>query len=62
MRRCVWYVENGVRAALMCDPEREQVLEVRPGAAPVERRAGDVIDLSDELPGFRLDVGAGFAA
>ncbi len=58
--RCRWYVENGVRIALLLDPDDSTIRDFRPGAEPVVLRAGDVLDLGELLPGFTLDVGALF--
>ncbi len=58
--RCRWYVENGVRIALLLDPDDSTIRDFRPGAEPVVLRSGDVLDLGAVLPGFTLDVGALF--
>ena len=60
IRRCRWYIENGVRSALLLDPDDSTIRDFRPGAEPVILRSGDVLDLGDVLPGFALDVGALF--
>jgi Uma2 family endonuclease len=54
VRRCLWYVDNGVRIALLVDPEDESVIVFRPGSEPTVRRAADQIELGDVLPGFQL--------
>jgi Uma2 family endonuclease len=54
VRRCVWYVENGVRVALLVDPEDESVLVFRPNRLPLVVRGVDRIDLDDLLPGLAL--------
>ncbi len=58
--QCEWYLANGVRIALILDPDDSTIRDFRPGAEPVVLRAGDALDLSDVLPGFALDVGALF--
>ena len=60
IRRCRWYIENGVRSALLLDPDDSTIRDFRPGAEPVVLRGGDVLGLGDVLPGFTLDVGALF--
>ncbi len=59
--RCRWYVTNGVRIALLADPDDETIREYRPGAEPRLLRGDDVLDLGDVLPGFTLVVGELFA-
>jgi Uma2 family endonuclease len=54
--RCASFVEQGARAALVVDPDHESVIEVRPGAIPIERHRGATIDLDDILPGLTLSV------
>jgi Uma2 family endonuclease len=54
VRRCLWYVDNGVQVALLVDPEDESILVLRPGAAPQALRGGEIADLKDVLPGFAL--------
>ena len=54
VRRCLWYVENGVRIALLVDPSDESVLLFRPGHTPMALHGDDRIDLDDVLPGFEL--------
>ena len=56
VRRCLWFVENGVRIAVLIDPDDESVLVFRTGVQPRAQRGNDVIDLSDVLPGFQLTV------
>lgn len=56
VRRCVWYVANGVAIALLVDPADESVLVFRPGAVPVARSGAEQIDLVDVLPSFTLTV------
>src|SRR6266851_6594357 len=54
VRRCVWYVDNGVRIALLVDPYDRSVLLFRAGTAIRVSRGADPIDLSAVLPGFEL--------
>jgi Uma2 family endonuclease len=56
VRRCVWYVANGVAIALLVDPVDESVLVFRPAAVPVARSGAEQIDLGDILPSFALSV------
>ena len=51
LRRCLWYVANGVQIALLVDPDDESVVLFRPDRAPVALRGGDRIDLDEMLPG-----------
>lgn len=56
VRRCLWYVENGVAVALLVDPGDRSVLVFRPSQVPAALRGLLPIDLSDLLPGFDLTV------
>lgn len=56
VRRCLWYVRNSVRVALLVDPADESVLIFRAGRVPRVLRGNDAIDVDDFLPGFRLTV------
>ena len=56
VRRCLWYVANGVGVALLVDPSDESVLSFRPGQAPQPLAGADPIDLNEVLPGFALTV------
>ncbi len=62
IERCRWYVENGVRAALMLNPSDRSVRDLRPGRAPVKLVVGDELDLSDVLPGLRISLAELFRA
>jgi Uma2 family endonuclease len=62
VRRCVWYVDNGVRIALLVDPADRSVVAFRLGRNPEALRETDRIDLSDVLPGFELTVQELFAS
>jgi Uma2 family endonuclease len=52
--KCIWYVKNGVKIALIADPDRDLVLRFRPDALPDVLRGDDRIDLDEVLPGFEL--------
>jgi Uma2 family endonuclease len=54
--KCIWYVKNGVRIALLADPDRDTVLRFRPDALPDVLTGDDRIDLDEVLPGFELTV------
>jgi Uma2 family endonuclease len=56
VRRCIWYVDHGVRIALLVDPQDESVLAFRPDSKPSPRRERDRIDIDDVLPGFQLSA------
>jgi len=59
--RCVWYVANGVRLALLIDPDRQSVILFRPGSEPIAVRDTGTLDLGDVIPDFVLDVAEMFA-
>ncbi len=54
--KCIWYVKNGVRIALIADPDQELVLRFCPNALPDALTGDDRIDLDEVLPGFELTV------
>ena len=56
VRRCLWYVANGVRVALLIDPADESTLSFRPGQVPTSLRGPDRIEVGDLVPGFELTV------
>ncbi|MBM2810126.1 MAG: hypothetical protein HW416_885 [Chloroflexi bacterium] len=62
VRRCTWYVDNGVQIALLVDPDDQSVAVFRPGAEPIVCRGIDEIDLTAVLPGFHLTAGDLFAS
>jgi len=62
VRRCLWYVANGVEIAVLVDPEDETVLIFRPNAVPLPVAGEDAIDLRPVLPAFRLSARELFAA
>lgn len=61
IRKCLWYVANGVAIAVLVDAEDETVLIFRPGEAMAVLRDDDRIDLDSVLPGFQLTCRALFA-
>lgn len=56
VRRCLWYVANGVGAALLVDQTDRSVLIFRAEHLPRILLGADRIDLSDVLPGFDIIV------
>ena len=60
--RCRWYVEHGVRVALLIDPRRFTVAELRPDAEPCVYRRGQSVDLGDVIAGFALSLDELFGA
>jgi Uma2 family endonuclease len=61
IRRSLWYVENGVRIALVVDPEDQSVISFGAGQMPKALTGVDPIDLTSVLPGFELTVERLFA-
>lgn len=62
VRRCMWYVTNGVRLALLIDSADDSILLFRPEQPPVALSGAERIDVSDLLPGFHLTVEELFAS
>ena len=62
VRRCLWYVANGVDLALLVDPPDESVLGFRPDRQPNVWRGRDRIDLGEAVPDFELSVEQLFAS
>jgi len=60
-RRCGWYVEHGVRIALLIEPRRQRVRDFRPGRPARTLGVTDSIDFTEILPGFHWPVGDLFA-
>lgn len=56
LRRCHWFVANGVAIALLVNPADKSVLSFRPDQVPALLTGSDRIDLDDVLPGFALTV------
>lgn len=62
VRRCLWYVANGVQLALLVDPADQSVLAFRPCRPATAWCGSDRIDLSELLPTCALTVDDLFAA
>jgi len=62
VRRCLWYVQNGVRMALLVDPNDESVIVFRPNAPASALRGADRIDFGAVIPGFEVVVDELFEA
>lgn len=62
IRRCRWYVANGVQIALLIDPDDQSVLAFLPDGAVREWAGADRIDLSTVIPDFELTVEELFTA
>jgi Uma2 family endonuclease len=56
VRRCLWYVNNGVGAAVLVNARDRSVRVFRPDQPMVVLHGQDEIDLDEILPGFRLTV------
>ncbi len=56
LSKCVWYTENGVKIAVLVDPEEQSVFLFRPDRAPVRLESDERIALDDVLPEFDLTV------
>ena len=56
VRRCLWYVANGVGVALLVDPADDSVLVFSPEQSPKALHGPDRINLDDILPGFEIAV------
>ena len=62
VRKCVWFVQHGVWAAILVDPDDRTVMLFRGGKEPLALRGGDVIDLTEIVPDFRVTVDEVFAS
>ena len=62
VRRCVWYVDNGVERALLVDPADRSVVQFETGLAPRTLRGDEPIDFGAVLPGFTLTIGELFSS
>jgi Uma2 family endonuclease len=60
--RYLWYVANGARIAIYADPTERLVVALRPLAEPLVFQHAGLLDLSDVIPGFSLDVAELFSA
>ncbi len=56
VRRCLWFVEQGVEVALLVDPADESILAFRSDGRIDTWHGADRIDLSEVLPDFELIV------
>ncbi len=56
VRRCLWFVAQGVQVALLVDPADESVLAFRADGRVDTWHGADRIDLSEVLPDFELTV------
>lgn len=54
---CLWYVTNGVKLAMVLDPDDESALVVQPDQTVRVLRGADVFDAGEALPGFRIAIG-----
>jgi Uma2 family endonuclease len=62
IRRLLSFLAAGVRATALVDPDDESVVVVRPDSVPTALRRGDTLELSDIIPGLRLEVESIFDA
>jgi Uma2 family endonuclease len=54
VRRCLWYVANGVSAAVLIDPEDRSLVVFRPNANGQSVTGDERLPFDDVLPGFEL--------
>jgi Uma2 family endonuclease len=62
VRRCMWYVANGVQVAMLVDPADESVVAFRSGGGLSDWRDQNRIDVGEVLPDFALTVEELFAS
>lgn len=62
IRKCLWYVGNGVKAAVIVDPMDRTVLLFRAGQLHRVLQDAEAIDLSDVLPEFQTTPAEIFGA
>jgi len=62
VKRCRWYVANGVRVAPLVDPISRTVRVFRQHGEEGPLAGDDVVDLSDAIPGCAFSVNELFAA
>jgi Uma2 family endonuclease len=62
VRRCEWYVANGVLVSLLLDPRDQSIRAFRPGVPMTLHRGNDAIRLTEIAPRLRLVPAAVFAA
>jgi Uma2 family endonuclease len=55
-RKCIWYMSDGVRVALLVDPTDSSVVAFRPGELPLALQKDDAVELPELLPELRLTV------
>ncbi|HLH24981.1 MAG TPA: Uma2 family endonuclease [Chloroflexota bacterium] len=60
--KCRWYVENGVRAALLVNHRDDSIRVFWPGIATETWRSRGRIDLCDVVPGLAIVVEDAFGA
>jgi Uma2 family endonuclease len=60
--RCRWFVAHGSQAAILVDPRRQDLTEIRPNGVERRLHGTDVLDLGDIIPGLAIPVGELFAA
>ena len=56
IRGALWFVEHGVQAALLVDPQDQSIIVFRADGRVLTLDTADHIDLHDVLPGFLLTV------
>jgi Uma2 family endonuclease len=61
VRHCQWYVDHGVRLALLVAPRDRAIVVFRPGASQHTLGGRDVVQLDELLPGLTLVVEEVFA-
>lgn len=62
LRRCLWYVDNGVEVALLVDPADRSVVRFLQHETARVLRGDDRIDFASVQPGFAVSVSELFAA
>jgi Uma2 family endonuclease len=56
--RALWYAANGARVSIAIDPLDLVLVAFWPAAEPLVFENAGLLDLTDVIPGFSLDVGA----
>lgn len=56
VRRCLWYVGHGAKAALLIDPDEKSLLVFRPNEIPQSVEIDGQVDLSDVIAGLVLSA------
>jgi Uma2 family endonuclease len=62
LEKLLFYMENGVRMAIVIDPDSDLATVYEPGQEPRGVHVPDPIDLSAVIPGVSLDLGTLFAS